>query len=150
YEVSLTLPVTLYQGGADPFALGLAPDRARGAGDLRFGGKARIWSNDWFGVGGLLELLFPTGDAGAYLGTGNVSATVRLFAHVHLGRLRLAATAGWRFADEQQLFAVRSGESLLVGGGADLELWKSAARHAALDAAVEVWAQFHYLLDGEE
>ncbi len=134
-QLSVALPVTLHQAGQaitypdvvtrEPRAL--PSISARGMEDLRLGLKGRFWSNEHFGLGGVAEVVAPTGNAESYLGSASMTGSARLVGHATFQRLTVALNLGWRWAAaEQRLLNIRAGHGLLYGAGAQVEV----ARHA--------------------
>lgn len=133
-QLGVALPVTLHQAGQsitypdvvtrEPRSLpGLS---ARGMEDLRLGLKGRFWSDERFGLGGVAEVVAPTGNAESYLGSASVTGSARLVGHATFQRLTVALNLGWRWAAaEQRLLNIRAGNGLLYGAGAQVEV----ARH---------------------
>lgn len=150
-QLSLALPVTLYQGSDSITYLDLAtgtprtlPRAARGGQeDLRLGIKGRFWSNEHFGVGGVFTIAFPTGNANGYLGSSNVTGEVRAIGHYIYKRLTVALNAGLRWAAaEERLLNVRAGNGLLYGGAVQVEVFRR--RDIPLYLLGEVYGQTRF------
>lgn len=134
-QLSLSLPVTLQQGGdaitysdvETGLPRSLPPVVARGVEDLRLGVKGRFWNNERFGLGGAAEVAAPTGNVSGYLGSSTATGTVDLLAHATWPRVAVALNVGWRWAAaEQQLLNVRAGSGLRYGAGVDVEVYRHA------------------------
>ena len=131
-QLSLSLPVTLQQGGDAitypdvatglPQTLPLAV--ARGVEDLRVGLKGRFWSNERFGLGGAAEVVAPTGSAGGYLGSSLATGTAQLLAHATWPQVTVALNLGWHWAAEQRLLNVQAGSGLRYGAGVQVEVYR--------------------------
>jgi outer membrane protein OmpA-like peptidoglycan-associated protein len=150
-QLSLALPVTLYQGGDSITYTDVAtgtprtlPRAARGGQeDLRLGIKGRFWNNEHFGVGGVLTIAFPTGNANSYLGSSNVTGEARAIGHYIYKRLTVALNVGWRWAAaEERLLNVRAGNSLSYGGAVQVEVLRR--RDIPLYLLGEVYGLAHY------
>ncbi|WNG49905.1 OmpA family protein [Archangium minus] len=140
-QLSVALPVTLHQAGdlitypdvvtREPRALpGIS---AGGLEDLRLGLKGRFWSNEQFGLGGVAEVVAPTGNSGSFLGSESVTGTARLVGHAKFQQVTVALNLGWRWAaTEQTLLNIRSGNGLLYGAGVQVDV----ARYANVPIAV--------------
>jgi outer membrane protein OmpA-like peptidoglycan-associated protein len=139
-QLSVALPVTLHQAGdivtypdvvtREPRSLpGIS---ASGMEDLRLGLKGRLWSNERFGLGGVAEVVAPTGNAASYLGSANVAGSAQLIGHARFQRVTVALNLGWQWAAEQRLLNIRAGNGLLYGAGVQVEV----ARHAGVPFSV--------------
>lgn len=134
-QLSVALPVTLHQAGQAityPDAVTREPRTlpslsAQGMEDLRLGLKGRFWSNEHFGLGGVAEVVAPTGNAESFLGSASMTGSARLIGHATYQRLTVGLNLGWRWAAaEQRLLNIQAGHGLLYGVGAQLEV----VRHA--------------------
>lgn len=150
-QLSLALPVTLYQGGDSITYTDVAtgatrtlPRAARGGQeDLRLGIKGRFWSNEHFGVGGVFTIAFPTGNANGYLGSSNVTGEARVIGHYIYKWLTVALNVGWRWAGaEERLLNVRAGNSLFYGGAVQVEVFRR--QNIPLYLLGEVYGLAHY------
>jgi outer membrane protein OmpA-like peptidoglycan-associated protein len=133
-QLSLSLPVTLHQGG-DVLAY---PDVATGQShplprvvasgmeDLRLALKGRLWSNEHFGLGGAAEVVAPTGNAEGFLGSSRPSGTVQLLAHATWRRATVALNLGWHQAARQQLLNIQTGSGQRYGAGVEVEVYRHA------------------------
>lgn len=139
-QLSVALPVTLHQAGdvvtypdvvtREPRSLpGIS---ANGMEDMRLGLKGRFWSNERYGLGGVAEVVAPTGHAGSYLGSSSVAGSAQLIGHARFQRVTLALNLGWQWAAEQKLLNIRAGGGLLYGAGVQVEV----ARHAGVPFSV--------------
>ncbi len=129
-QLSMAIPVTLHQAGdivsypdmvtREPRSL---PSIASGGlEDLRLGLKGRFWSNERFGLGGVAEVVAPTGNAESYLGSASVTGSAQLIGHARFQRVTVALNLGWRWAEEQRLLNIRAGHGLLYGAGVEVEV----------------------------
>ncbi|WP_257461378.1 OmpA family protein [Archangium lipolyticum] len=134
-QLSVALPVTLHQAGdvisypdvvtREPRAL--PSISGGGVEDLRLGLKGRLWSNERFGLGGVAEVVAPTGNAESYLGSSSMTGSVQLIGHARFERVTVALNLGWRWAAaEQQLLNIRTGHGLLYGAGVQVEVARPA------------------------
>lgn len=139
-QLSVALPVTLHQAGdvvsypdvvtREPRSLPVIS--ANGMEDMRLGLKGRFWSNERYGLGGVAEVVAPTGNGGSYLGSSSVGGSAQLIGHARFQRVTLALNLGWQWAAEQRLLNIRAGNGLLYGAGVQVEV----ARHSGVPFSV--------------
>src|SRR5262249_19010795 len=97
--------------------------------ELRLTIKGVFWNNrtfeivgSHFGVGGIADISFPTGDGNSYLGSKYPTLALKAVAHVNWRRLTAAATFGGLFSDAQSLYQVKSGLGIVFSGGLQVEI----------------------------
>ena len=105
-ELGAVMPAVLYQDG-DTQATGyvLPPLASAGTGDLRLRAKVALLTsvNDGFGVGFLLEGLFPTAMSGGFAGNDGFGGQAMILADFRLLGWHLALAAGYRIRPRREL-----------------------------------------------
>jgi len=121
-ELGAMLPVVLYQSGASEVGDRQLPALATaGTGDLRLRAKISLLSSveDGFGVGFVVEGLFPTAVLGGFAGNDGFGMQAMILADFRLLGFHLALGAGYRVRPERVL------------GDLDVDdeiVWSAAAR----------------------
>lgn len=103
-ELGLFVPTTLYQDGESQTPIGdLAALAAVGTGDLRLRAKAVVLSsvNRIFGLGFVVEGVFPTALRGSFLGDGAPGMEALIVGDLRLLRWHVAIGVGYRLRPER-------------------------------------------------
>jgi len=168
-QVSLALPVTLWQTGERPergFPDPQDPNSGKtlftpytrqglaqaGQEDLRFSIKGVLVryrkQNDpnevGFGLGLAGDLSLPTGNADSFMGSRLPTFAPRLFAHVEYRRLVVTAMVGSVLSSTERFYNAETQHSFLYGAGVQIALHRSQKTPVLL--ATEVWGSTPYVV----
>ena len=118
-EISLALPVVLYQDGSGPER---PAGSSGGAGDVRLGLKVLLAEASALDLSFSTDISFPSGDPEAYRGDGFVTASPALVVG-HTGEtVRAAAVVGWTLREAARADNLEVGALVFARAGLGLAL----------------------------
>ncbi len=118
-EISLALPVVLYQDGSGPER---PAGSSGGAGDVRLGLKVLLAEASALDLSFSTDISFPSGDPEAYRGDGFVTASPALVVG-HTGEtVRAAAVVGWTLREAARADNLEVGAQVFARAGLGLAL----------------------------
>lgn len=168
-QISLALPVTLYQTGELPengFLDPKDPTSGRrvtpafakeglaqaGQEDLRFAVKAVLYryrkdddpSKVGFQLGLAGDLTVPTGDADSFMGSRLPTFAPRILAHIDWQRLQVAGFVGSIFSSNERFYNAETAHSFTFGLGLQVALKQS--KTAPIYFVTEAWGSTPYVV----
>ncbi len=112
--------------------------RGTALGDLRLGGKLRLWQRRGFSVAGSAEISLPTSSPDAMFGDRTISLTPAVLAGARAGRVEVGAELGYRIRGESQFEDLAVNDEIVAGVAARYRLVGPIWAQAELDVAVGV------------
>ncbi len=135
-ELSVALPVSLYQDGSGPYPNAPGSLDQAGVGDVRFRLKMLLMDLEAQGValGFLLESSLPTGNTEGFMGGDVATWTPQLLLEHHVGAYRGFVNVGYRLRDATRFHNLNLDDELVYRAGVALNLVPDE-----LDAHVELF-----------
>jgi outer membrane protein OmpA-like peptidoglycan-associated protein len=132
-QLGLSLPVNVYQSGADFTNTGVATGtKLKGAsvGDLRLEVKVQLatfGADDAFTLAVVPGLTLPTGDDNKFTGDKNVTGRFRALAEMRQDKIRVGATLGVLVRQPSTSFAATVGQQLLYAAAVEGRVHRDVA-----------------------